>query len=146
MSGCKQDVKVTKRALILDVTPDETDDEAVEQTASVDPGALDAALVDTGQGLFKKRCSACHDVTAGKHNTGPSMHGVVGRPAGTTDGFRQYSKQIVNSSLTWDDATLDAFLTKPRDLIKGTRMSFGGLREESERKAIIEFLKSISQP
>lgn len=146
MRDCKQDVKVTKRAVVIDVTPEEEEDATGEKAASADPNALDAALAEAGEGLFKKRCAACHDVTAGKHKTGPSMQGVFGRPAGTTDGFRKYSKQIVGSGLTWDAETLDAFLEKPRDVIKGTRMSFGGLRDEEDRKAIIEFLKSISQP
>lgn len=146
MKDCKQDVKVTMRARILDVTPDEEEPEAESQVAATDPNALDTALVEEGQGLFKKRCISCHEVTAGKHKTGPSLEGIVGRPAGTTDGFRKYSKQMVASGLTWDDASLDAFLEKPRNLIKGTRMSFGGLRKEEQRKAIIEYLKSISQP
>ena len=65
---------------------------------------------------------------------------VVGRKAGTEKGFK-YSKGMRKSGITWDDAALDAFLKKPRKFVKGTRMSFPGLKKKADRDNVIAYLK-----
>jgi len=107
-------------------------------TSSVTMAAGDAAK---GKKVFKK-CKACHSIKAGKKKVGPSMFGVAGRKAGTAEGFR-FSKAMKESGLTWDDATLDSFLKKPRKLIKKTKMSFGGLKKEKQRADVIAYLKTL---
>ena len=47
------------------------------------------------------------------------------------------------SKLTWDDATLDRYLTKPRKAVKGTRMIFAGLRSKKDRDNLIAYLKTL---
>lgn len=101
------------------------------------PVLADAAA---GENIFKKKCKACH--TVGKNRTGPDLTGVVGAAAGHVEAFK-YSSAMKESGLTWDDATLDAFLHKPKDLVKGTRMSFPGLKKEEDRAAVIEYLKTL---
>jgi cytochrome c len=94
-----------------------------------------------GKKVFKK-CKACHSVKAGKKKVGPSMFGVVGRKAGTEKGYR-FSKAMKASGLTWDEATLDKFLKKPRKFLKGTKMSFGGLKKEKQRADVIAYMKTL---
>jgi len=107
--------------------------------------ASGAALADgdaaAGQKVFNK-CKACHSPEAGKNKIGPSLHGVVGRNAGAAEGYK-YSSAMAESGLVWDEATLDKFLTKPKDLVNGTKMTFAGLKKEDERANVIAYLKTL---
>jgi cytochrome c len=94
-----------------------------------------------GEKDFKKYCSACHTTEPGKNKIGPSLAGVVGRKAGSEPGF-QYSEANKKSGLTWDEATLDKYLTDPRKMVPGTKMAFAGVKKDDERKAIIDYLKT----
>lgn len=75
-----------------------------------------------------------------KNKIGPSLAGVVGRKAGSISGFA-YSAANKNSGDTWDEQTLDAYLTDPRKFIPGTKMVFAGLKNPEDRRALIEYLK-----
>lgn len=95
-----------------------------------------------GEKVFKK-CAACHSVEAGKNKVGPSLHGVIGSTAGSVEGFK-YSDAMKESGLVWDEATLDSFLTKPKDVVPKTRMAFPGLKDEQDRQDVIAYLKQAS--
>lgn len=97
---------------------------------------------EKGEKVFKK-CAACHSIEAGKNKVGPSLHGVVGRPAGSVEGFK-YSDAMKESGIVWDEATLDSFLTKPKDVVPKTRMAFPGLKDEEDRQDVIAYLKHES--
>ena len=100
------------------------------------------ADVAAGKKVFKK-CKACHTVNkGGKKRIGPNLFGIVGRKAGMSEGFK-YSKAMKNSGIMWDDANLDGFIKKPRKFMKGTKMSFGGIKKEQQRKDLIAYLKTL---
>lgn len=160
MENCKEEVKVTMRAMVLDVTPDQggetaqgaaevvevAETAAVEEEAPVeDVAAFDPELAKKGEKVFKK-CKACHQLGDGaKNRVGPILTGIVGAPAGAVEGFK-YSKPMVAAAeggLVWDEAELTAFLAKPKAYMKGTKMSFAGLKKESEQASVIEYLKSF---
>ena len=93
-----------------------------------------------------KACTACHSFEAGKNKLGPSLFGVMGRTPGTAEGFTKYSKSMTaygQAGNVWNAETLDAFLTKPRTAIKGTKMAYPGQKKPEKRAAIIEFLSSL---
>lgn len=96
-----------------------------------------------GEKVYKK-CKACHSLDAGKNKVGPSLHGIVGRPAAQVEGYK-YSKALMESGLTWDDATLDKYLAKPKELVPKTKMAFPGLKKEADRQNVIAYLKQASQ-
>ena len=100
--------------------------------------------VAKGEKVFKK-CKACHAVGAdAKNKTGPQLNGILGRAAGTVDGFK-YSKALMaaaEAGLTWTVEDLDAFLQKPKAFLKGTKMSFAGLKRENQRQDVIKFLST----
>lgn len=88
-------------------------------------------------------CAQCHSLTAGESNLGPSLHQVVGRKAGTSDGFR-YSKVMASSGITWTAAELDTFLADPQKRFPGSKMAFTGLPDAGQRADLIAFLESKS--
>jgi cytochrome c len=96
-----------------------------------------------GEKLFK-RCKACHVVDAEKHKTGPHLVNIMGRTAGTVEGYKRYSKAIKASGIVWNEETLDGYLEKPKAYVKGTRMAFSGLRKEADRANVIAYLKRYS--
>jgi len=97
--------------------------------------------VKAGKRVFNK-CKACHDIRPGKNKIGPSLHGVVGRKAGTAPGYR-YSPALKKADLTWTEENLHKYLENPRKMIRGTRMAFAGLRSKKERDDVIAYLKSL---
>ena len=98
-----------------------------------------------GENVFKK-CKACHDVPGpdAKNKVGPTLGGVVGRAWGGVEGFK-YSQDLMDQAAAgkvWDDATLDAYLANPKDVIPKGKMAFAGLKDEKDRKDVIAYIKS----
>tara|TARA_R100001377_G_scaffold81010_1_gene60262 strand:- start:161 stop:829 length:669 start_codon:yes stop_codon:yes gene_type:complete len=154
MADCKESVKVTMRALSLDVTPKDAAPATVPQqtpVADVEPAsepAADPALLADGELVFRK-CKACHQLgKRAKNRAGPVLNGIVGAPAGGVEGFK-YSRALMaqaEDGLIWTPQTLDAFLAAPRSFMKGTKMGFSGLKSDAEIKAVIAYLNSFPAP
>jgi cytochrome c len=171
MTDCKAEVSITRKASDLNVTPTNDAGEPVgtipsvvasaapmeapaTETAAAEPAAeaapaaagADPALVAQGEAAFRA-CQTCHEVGEGaKNKTGPHLNGLFGRTAGTMEGFR-YSRQFVaagEEGLVWTPETLHDFLMKPRDYIKGTRMSFAGFRDEGDIAAVTAYLQTYT--
>jgi cytochrome c len=96
--------------------------------------------VTKGEKVFK-RCKACHYADKEKNKTGPHLVDVIGRKAGSIDGYK-YSKAMRESQLVWDEATLTAYLKAPKKFLKGTKMAFAGLKKEADIKNVIAYLKT----
>ena len=96
--------------------------------------------VAKGEKVFK-RCKACHYADKEKNKTGPYLVDVIGRKAGSIDGYK-YSKAMRESQLVWDEATLTAYLNAPKIFLKGTKMAFAGLKKEADIKNVIAYLKT----
>jgi cytochrome c len=95
-----------------------------------------------GERLFRTQCVGCHSLAPGVHIAGPSLHGLIGRPAGSLEGFG-YSSVLKAADFVWDAEALDAFLADPDDVLPGNRMVFRGL-DEGPRRHIILFLESLA--
>ena len=106
-----------------------------------------AELIAAGEKVFKK-CKACHQVGEGaKNRSGPQLNALMGRTMGAIDGFK-YSKAFLEAQAegrVWDETSLAEFLTKPKDYMKGTKMSFSGLRKETDVEAVTEYLKTFGE-
>ncbi len=101
---------------------------------------------EAGGKVFRK-CKACHVVDSDKNRVGPSLMGVIGRAAGSVDGYK-YSKAMLafgEGGAMWDDATLDSYLENPKGLVNGTKMAFPGLKKPEDRADVIAYLKQFSQ-
>ena len=98
-----------------------------------------SASAADGAKIFKK-CSACHSIAEGGANKiGPALWGVLGRTAGSLTDYK-YSKAMSAYGKKWSFEEMNGFLIKPKDWIKGTKMSYAGLKDPKERAAVILYM------
>jgi cytochrome c len=102
-------------------------------------GAADA---NAGKKLFNVQCGACHSASAGVNMVGPSLFGVVGRKSGSVTDFH-YSAANRDAGVTWDEATLDKYLTNPRAMLPGTTMPYAGIKNDGQRADVIAYLATL---
>lgn len=108
-----------------------------EAAAGAETGEISA---ERGATVFL-RCRACHMVEKdASHTAGPNLHGLFGATAGTKEGFT-YSAAMQESGIVWNAETLDGYLKKPLDYIKGGRMAFAGIPDDAERTSLIKYLE-----
>ena len=103
-----------------------------------------------GDAVMGKRqfapCSACHTVEAdGPNKVGPNLHGIFGKKAGVNKADFTYSDALKASGITWDEAKVDAYITKPSALVPGNKMAFMGIMKEDVRANIIAYLKESTK-
>ena len=112
-------------------------------TTEISPGDIMALFTSTsateGAKVFKK-CTACHSIAQGGGNKiGPALWGVLGRQAGSISDYK-YSKAMAAYGKVWSFEEMNSFLTKPKDWIKGTKMSFAGLKKAKDRAAVLLYM------
>ena len=93
-----------------------------------------------GEKVFTK-CKTCHEIATVKNKVGPTLHGVIGRKAGTVEGFK-YSEAMLNSGLTWDAATIAKYVAKPKEFVPGNKMAFVGLKKEEEIADVVAYIQA----
>lgn len=98
---------------------------------------------ENGEDIFVETCSACHSVVAGKNKTGPTLHGIVGRKAGSVPDFAEYSAAMKACGIVWNEQTLDAYIRQPEKIVAGNHMPFPGLADTKARADLIAYLESI---
>jgi len=115
-----------------------------DNSESADIMALFASTnASDGAKIFKK-CAACHSIAQGGANKiGPALWGVIGRNAGGISDYK-YSKAMAAYGKAWSFEEMNGFLIKPKDWIKGTKMSFAGLKNPKERAAVILYMNENS--
>ena len=101
-----------------------------------------AADPAAGEKIFKMQCGICHAVAAGENRVGPTLFGVVGRPAGSVAGFN-YTADHKKLGITWDAASLDKYLTNPRAMVPDTSMVYAGLKDDTERADLVAYLGTL---
>lgn len=169
MENCRDSVRITRRATNLNVTPGDSSDDAApepDETAAADSpvepvadapaepapetstaapaedDASDPELIAAGEKVFAK-CKACHMVGEdAKNRVGPVLNGVIGRTAGTYEGYK-YSQAMVEageSGIIWTTDELTQYLQNPKALIPGTKMNFAGLKKDEDIRALEAFL------
>ena len=89
------------------------------------------------------QCAVCHATTANApKKLGPTLAGVAGKPAATRPGY-VYSAALKGAKIVWTDAKLDAFLTKPSQVVPGTKMASAGISNAAARAQVIAYLKTL---
>ncbi|MAL80822.1 MAG: cytochrome C [Sneathiella sp.] len=113
----------------------------ISEGDSVPPNAVSDEQRVKNEKLYRQRCGACHALDSNR--IGPRHRDIYGQKAGSVSGFN-YSEALQNLDVIWTDVTLDEWLKNPTAFAKGTSMGFR-LRKASERKAVIQYLKSLSR-
>ena len=110
-----------------------------------DIGAM-LASADVGKGkrVFNK-CKSCHTVNnGGKNGIGPNLWNIINRTPGEVGGYKYSGALAGMTDRPWNYENLNAFLLKPKKYAKGTKMSFAGLKKDSDRANVIAYLRSLS--
>jgi cytochrome c len=103
-------------------------------------GSAHAQDAAAGEKVFTQ-CKACHQIGASAKNAvGPVLNGVIGRKAGSVEGYA-YSPANKNSGITWDEATFRDYIKDPRAKIPGTKMVYAGVKDEKRVEDLLAYLK-----
>jgi cytochrome c len=118
----------------------EVDMAAIQAQIAALPAPYNEGDYEAGRRVFAQ-CRSCHTIEAGAPNrVGPNLHGLFGREIGSAEGFA-YSPAVEEASFVWDGAKLDEWLTNPRSFLPGNRMAFAGVRDATQRRDLIAYLK-----
>ncbi len=98
-----------------------------------------------GQRVFNQQCRACHTLEKdGASVTGPNLHGVFGRKAGTGTSYES-SEAMIKSGIVWDDATMAAYVRDPKGKVAGTKMLFNGVKNAGQLADLVAYLKDATK-
>jgi cytochrome c2 len=107
--------------------------------------AFSPSKTEKGRVLFAQICQSCHTAEPDKNKVGPSLFGVVGRPAGSAQSF-DYSRAMTDAGVTWSDGTLDRYLADPKHFVPGNKMPYSlmmGAQNEEHRNDVIAYLHTL---
>jgi cytochrome c len=90
------------------------------------------------------QCKVCHSLEGGKNMVGPSLHGLIGRKAGSAPGYA-YSPAMKNANVTWNDDTLSKYLADPKAFIPGDKMVFLGIKDPSKLGDLLAYLNQATR-
>jgi cytochrome c len=139
------------------VHPHELEEDAV----SIDGGAVETAAIagptgpepilhliagaDVARGeKLSKACAACHSFDQGGPNkVGPNLWGIVNAAKAHLDSFA-YSEAMETFGGSWNYASLNKFLYKPKDYIPGTKMNYVGIKKPEDRAAMVAWLRTLA--
>ncbi len=143
-----------------DAAPAATEDAAGEETAAAEPAeeapgapapdnteTVDGTILANftgdaaaGEKVFLQ-CKSCHVLEPGQNRIGPSLAGIIGRAAGTVEGYN-YTEANANSGITWTKEKMFQYLENPMRVIPGTKMAFAGLKDAQDRADVIAYLET----
>src|SRR5580692_6601696 len=109
------------------------------------PAAYQGADLSNGEAKFAV-CRSCHTTShGGEDMTGPNLWGIFGRKAGSEPGFG-YSDDMKAAGWTWDADRIDKWITNPRGVLAGTKMTYIGMADPKDRTDVIAYLKVTTSP
>lgn len=110
---------------------------AIVMALAVEPASADGDA-KKGEKVFRK-CKACHEISEAKNKIGPNLIGIIGRPAGSVEGFA-YSDALKNSGITWNAETIAAYVADPKAYVPGNKMVFAGIKKSDDIEDLLAFL------
>jgi len=109
------------------------------------PALAQSGSPSAGAATFRLNCSSCHTKEPGRNSIGPSLYGVVGRPAASLPNY-SYSAAMKQSRIVWTEETIGSFLSSPAARVPGTKMTFVGIAEADRRDDLVSYLKTLHPP
>ena len=118
---------------------------ATEAAAETPPLGVLLAAADVEKGKeVAKKCASCHTFAqGGKNKIGPNLWATLGAQRARVEGFK-YSSAMAGAGGAWGYDELDAFLANPKAAIKGTKMTYAGVKKATDRVALILYLRTLS--
>lgn len=105
-------------------------------------GAFDQIKVEAGKALFEAECRRCHSTDASDPSYGPLLDGVVGRRAGSVEGYK-YSDVLKAAGFVWTTGALKAWMEDNDGFLPGTKMRHVGIEDPTVQDFILAYLQSI---
>ena len=137
----KSAYQVTSSTTVDSTNTSETNSENLESESIM---ALFASVSATDGAKVFSKCKACHSIAKdGGNKIGPALWGVIGRKAGSLTDYK-YSKAMAAHGKPWSFEEMNGFLIKPKEWVKGTKMSYAGLKNEKDRAAVILYMNENS--
>lgn len=104
------------------------------------PAPYNAADIANGEAKFAL-CQSCHTLAPGGANmTGPNLYGIFGTKAGEGHENFKFSDPLKASGIVWTPENMDPWITKPQDVIRGSKMTFAGMKDAKDRTDLIAYL------
>ncbi|MGZ5898937.1 MAG: c-type cytochrome [Reyranella sp.] len=100
--------------------------------------------VARGERVFNQQCKTCHALEDGPSITGPTLHGMFGRKAGTAAGF-EFSEAMIKSGIVWDETTLAEYMRDPKAKVPDTKMVFNGIKQAGQLADLVAYLKQATK-
>jgi cytochrome c len=97
-----------------------------------------------GERVFNQQCKTCHSLEEGPSLTGPTLHGMFGRKAGTAAGF-EFSPEMIKSGIVWDETTLAEYSRDPKAKVPDTKMVFNGIKQPGQLADLVAYLKQATK-
>lgn len=118
---------------------------AAGRASTAGTAAAQSGEASRGQRVFNTQCRACHTLeTDSASATGPNLHGVLDRKAGTGGGYES-SDAMKNSGIVWDEATLAEYNRDPKGKVPGTKMLFNGVKNPGQLADLVAYLKEATK-
>lgn len=112
------------------------------QMASAESPAYERIKREAGEKLFAADCRRCHSTDADHESYGPLLEGIVGRKAGTVEGY-EYSEALASAGIIWTEPALIAWMKDNKGLIPGTKMRHVGITDPVEAEFILTYLRMV---
>ncbi len=138
--GQGDDAQASQGYVIAAAEGEQGEEEVVEEVSFADM----LAAADAGKGAkVWGKCKSCHKLEEGAHSTGPSLFGVVGRPIAEASGFEYSVAMQAHAGKSWTEEELNSWLASPREYAPGNKMTFSGLKKETDRVNLIAYLSTF---
>ncbi len=145
LSACSQKADNDDAPDVVMATPHTYTDAEKTAIRATFPAPYNTADLAAGEKQFTK-CRACHTIGPDKMNlVGPHLYAVFGRKSGTEPGY-SFTEAMTAHNVTWDFDTLDTYIAAPQTVVKGTKMSYQGIKDETDRHNLIAYLKLETTP
>ena len=100
---------------------------------------------EAGRRVFNQ-CRACHTVDQGGRNgVGPNLFGIVGRRAGSIEGFRYSAnmQELAGTGHVWTPDNLRAYIRDPKAVLPRGTMAFNGVRNDTQMNDVLAYLNTL---